>query len=123
MTEAEAFELVLLASANAVTSFTVYITFTFGYLAAAYFTGEKLSTRQAVIVSALYVFSAMSACINFFSDMTFYEKAMSYAKDTVPDDAINSAEFWYIYMGILLLVGVLASLYFMWTIRHPGDAT
>ena len=123
MTEAEALELVLLASANAVTSFTVYITFTFGYLAAAYFTGKNLTTAQTFILSALYVFSALSAMLNFFSDMTFYAKALSYTEQALSDDIINSPDLWNTYMGILLASGILASLYFMRTVRHGDEDT
>jgi len=117
MTEAEAFELTLLASANSVASFTVYITFTFGYLAAAFFVGKDLSRTQAVIVSALYVFAALSALLNLWSDLEFYSLALSNLPDAVSQSGLNSPTFWRTYMGLLLSLGIGASLYFMWSIR------
>jgi hypothetical protein len=121
MTEAEAYELALMASANGVTSFTVYITFTFGYLAAAYFAGKHLTRNQALIVSALYVFSALSAMLNLLSDLDFYGTALSHAPTLAPQGALNGSEFWSIYMTVLLGAGIVASLYFMWSIRRGND--
>jgi hypothetical protein len=121
MTEAEAFELTLLASANTVTSFTVYITFTFGFLAAAFFVGKQLTRPQAVIVSALYTFAALSAFINVLSDLEFYAAAISHMSDPVSQGGINTPEFWRAYMSILLGAGIVASLYFMWSIRRDGE--
>ena len=125
MTEAEALELTLLASANGVTSFTVYITFTFGYLAAAYFTGRHLTTSQVLIVSALYIFSALSALLNLLSDNAFYEAVLKQAPTLAPKSALVEVELWNIYMTILLSAGIIASLYFMWTVRNaePEEST
>ncbi len=121
MTEAEAFEITLLAGANSVTSFTVYITFTFGYLAAAFFVGKELTRSQVVIVSALYTFAALSAFLNFLSDIEFYAEALSYLPNAVSQSGLNSPFFWQIYMSILLSAGILASLYFMWSIRNSRE--
>jgi hypothetical protein len=77
MIDSDAFELVLLASANAVTSFTVYITFTFSYLAAAYFAGRELTSAQAGIVSSLYVFSSLSCVLNMLSDIDYFEATLA----------------------------------------------
>ena len=118
MTEAEALELTLLASANGVTSFSVYITVTFGYLAAAYFTGRNLTTSQALIVSALFIVSALSALLNLLSDNAFYEAALIHAPTLAPKNALVEVELWNTYMTILLSAGIIASLYFIWTVRN-----
>jgi hypothetical protein len=122
MSEAEALELTLIASANAVTSFTVYITVTFGYLAASYFTGRKLTNSQALIVSSLYLFSAFGALLNLLSDNVFYAAALEHAPTLTPENALIEVELWNTYMTILLSAGILASLYFMWSIRHPATS-
>jgi len=119
MTEAEAFEFALMAKANAVTTFTVYITFTFAYLAAAFFVGRKLTRFQALAASGLYVFSAMSAVMNHQSDLKFYKTALDHAGNLGPRDIVSNPDFWSIYLGSLLLVGIFVSLYFMWSVRHP----
>ena len=121
MSEAEAFELAMLAEANAITSFTIYITFTFGYLAAAFLAGKRLTKAQALIVSGLYVFSALSATLNFLSDLDYQAKAFSYAPSVLPEGTINDPLFWRFYMSLLFGSGIIASLYFMWSIRRNDD--
>ena len=121
MTEAEAFELALMASANGVTSFSVYITVTFGYLAAAYVAGTKLTTYQMIMVSCIYVISAMSAMLNLLSDIEFYEAALRAAPTFAPQYGINAPELWRTYMSILLTIGIFGSLYFMHTMRSGAD--
>ena len=123
MTEAEAFELALMASDNAVTSFSVYITVTFGYLAAAYVAGAKLTTYQVIMVSCIYVVSAVSALLNLLSDVQFYEAALRAAPTVAPQNGLTSPDLWTTYMSILLSIGIFASLYFMHTIRTGAGRT
>jgi len=123
MTEAEAFEMAMMAEANGITSFTIYISFTFGYLASAYIVGKKLSLPQSIIVSALYVFSALCALLNVMSDLDYISKAWSYAPRVNPEGVINDPEAWKLYMCILLTSGILASLYFMWSMRRDSRDT
>ena len=119
MTESEAFEYLLMAKANAVTTFTVYFTFTFAYLAAAYFVGTSLTRLQAFTVSGMYIISAMSAVLTHQSDLSTYKIAMDNAGEYRPQDIFSDPDFWSIYIGILLLAGIAVSLYFMWSVRHP----
>ena len=58
MSEAEFLEIINLHAGNAITSFTVYVTFLFGYMTAAYFVGAKLSLLQVTIVSLIYTLAA-----------------------------------------------------------------
>lgn len=110
-----------MASDNAVTSFSVYITVTFGYLAAAYVAGARLTTYQVLMVSCIYVISAVSALLNLLSDLQFYAAALRAAPTYAPQDGLSAPELWRTYMSILLSLGIVASLYFMHTIRvGPG---
>jgi len=117
MTEAEAFEWAMMAEANGITSFTIYISFTFGYLASAYLVGSKLSVPQVLIASALYVFAAISAVLNLLTDLDYVAKAWSNAPELNPEGMLYDPNTWKLYLGILLTSGILASLYFMWSIR------
>ncbi len=119
MTEVEAFELALMAKANAVQTFTVYITFTFAYLAAAYFVGKKLTRFQSLAASGLYMFAAMSAVINHQSDVEFLGIALDHTGSLQPRELFSSSEFWSVYIGILSVIGIIIGLYFMWSVRHP----
>ena len=64
MTEPEALEVMAAHGANAITSFTIYVSVTFAYLAATHLVGAKLSRFQCVGISALYVFSASSVALS-----------------------------------------------------------
>ena len=48
MTEADTIEVAAICAANSFTAFTIYISFTFGFLATAFFVGNKLTRFQAV---------------------------------------------------------------------------
>jgi small-conductance mechanosensitive channel len=121
MNDAEAFEVALLAAANAITAFTVYITFTTGYLAAAFFVGRKLTFTQAAIFSSLYVFSAISALLAMNANLISQSAAIAQSP-SFPRGLINQSEFWLYYMSVLLVVGIVASLYFMWSIRSSEES-
>ena len=51
MTEADTLEMIALYSANSITAFTVYISFTFGFLVTAFVAGDKLTTFQVLTAS------------------------------------------------------------------------
>lgn len=117
MNDAEAFEMALLAGSNGISAFTVYISFTFGYLVSAFLVGRKLTVSQVIIVSSLYVFSSGSALLALVSSMSAQAVAIAQSP-SYPTGTINTAEFWMIYMSVLLGVGIVASLYFMWSTRR-----
>ena len=58
MTEGEVIEAAAAVTANSITMFTIFITFTFGFLASAYFVGGKLTRFQALAATGLYVVAA-----------------------------------------------------------------
>jgi hypothetical protein len=119
MNEAEAFEFSAMYIANVLTAFTVYITFTFAYLVAAFFVGRQLTRYQALVASILYVFSAGSAEISMLANIQWMGVAVAHAGNLAPTGIVQSTEFWEIYLGVLTSSGILISLYFMWDVRHP----
>jgi len=58
MTQAELWQLHLLAVSNGITAFGVLLTLITGYLVTAYFAGSRLSRYQAAVVSALFLLGA-----------------------------------------------------------------
>lgn len=58
MTQAELWQLHLLAVSNGITAFGVLLTLITGYLVTAYFAGSRLSRYQATVVSILFVLGA-----------------------------------------------------------------
>ena len=118
MTEAEALEVAGIFAANAITSFSVYITFTMAYLVAAFYTGRQLTRFQVAVASALYVFAASSSILSLLNNVAVYGEAIKLT-DMGTITAFTSGVFWSWFMSTLTAIGVLVSLSFMWTIRHP----
>ena len=118
MTEAEAIELIAIFTTNVIASNTIYLSFTFAYLTAAYFVGASLSRFQAIFVSVLYALAANGAMMTQLGSIQAWSIIMeehATALDSVP---MYNGEFWQIAIPISLSIMTLASLYFMWNVRH-----
>ena len=117
MSEAEVIEMLNLHAANSMSAYSIFITFTFAYLTVSYFVGEKLSLKQVFIVSVLYVTSgAAFTLISILHCQSFGALVTQYP------DFIYSRLWqlpWAPLASILAVGGVMASLYFMWNVRHP----
>ncbi len=103
-------------------SFTIYLTLVSGYLVVGYLAGTKLSALQAGIVSALFVAGAglqtwgiqqyqvaISELLNAKSEIT---PLTPFQASVVSNGASDM-------FAVLMAAGIVASLFFMWTIRHP----
>lgn len=118
MTEAEAFEMMLLSASNATNAFSQYITFTFAYITAAYFVGKQLSRFQVLAASGLYLFAAVFTMGNAITDLQWARKTVELIGDLAPDGIASDMDFWFATAGILMSAGILVSLYSMWNVRH-----
>ena len=118
MTEAEALEIAGIFGANAITAFSVYITFTMAYLVAAYYAGEGLTPYQSFITSTLYLFAAASAILSLINSTLIYGAALK-TTEMGAATPISSGPMWAIGMTTIMTVGILVSFYFMWSVRHP----
>jgi hypothetical protein len=121
MTEAEVIESLNLHAANAMDAYAMFVTFTFGYLTVTFVAGDRLSIPQVLIISMLYVVSALVFSIISLLHIDCFEVLLS-----------NYPEFiysiWWHYpwsktLYILNIGGILASLYFMLEIQRRGDET
>lgn len=118
MTESDALELIALYGANAITAFTVYISFTFAFLATAYFVGSRLTPAQVCIGSGLYIISATAPSL---TQIIYIQGMFSIAENvpTVMDSLVLfNGGFWIWIMSIIQSAGIFVSLYFMWQVRH-----
>lgn len=125
MTEYELGEVISNAASNGMTAFTVWLSIASGYLLLAYSAGSNLTTIQASIISVLYVvcsaiFSALTMIFCFRASLLAGMKSTLFPDSVLPlgySQSITDA----VLMGLamILLGGILASLYFMWTIRNP----
>lgn len=98
---------------------SLYLTATTGFLIVVYMVGTKLTRTQLIIVSSLYlVFSIVSS----YLAVGYGLRGMSYAwriTEVNPDADIYATNTVPITLGIVLMGGIIASLKFMWDVRHP----
>jgi hypothetical protein len=103
---------------NDATQFTTLI---FGYLLVAYFIGSHLTKVQVVILNVLYIASVGSTVFQMVTGgltaMGFLERFYEVSDNTRELSAMNAD---YLLFGVTLNIAlILASLYFMWSVRHP----
>lgn len=118
MTEAEVIELTAVCASNVFTALTIYISFTFGFLATAYFVGNKLTSFQALAATGLYLVAAgsMSLAMNAWLQALFKViNSQPTVVDTIP---ILVNDIWVPGMSTVFILGILISLYFMWDVRR-----
>ena len=118
MTEAEALEVAGIWSGHILTSFTIYISFTFAYPVTVFYVGARLTRLQAVFASALYVFAATSTILA----QVGYMQAQFTIVSSVPNVLdqlflVTSGGFWITYLASIQSAGVLLGIYFMWSER------
>ena len=119
MTEFDTIELVAISAANSFTAFTIFISFTFGFLVTAFFVGSKLTRFQALAATGMYLASAGSmalASVIWLQVLFAAKKSNTTLMDTIP---LMNGDAWVSGMSVVFVLGVLISLYFMWDVRHP----
>ncbi len=117
--EAEIEQLLMTASlvsdmnGYAMTALSLYVTAVSGYLLVAYLIGPKLTLIQVVIFTGLFLmFSGFMTygAVGFFENAHIFSRdyGRAYARPWAGDIAL-----------ITQIGGILASVYFMWSVRHP----
>ncbi|MEP5569279.1 MAG: hypothetical protein ABJN62_15670 [Halioglobus sp.] len=90
-----------------------------GYLLVTYFIGDKLSRVQAAILTVLYL-CWLGGLVNHMTMMQTELSANFLSMNALNPDWTpppHSMEFTYLFTATL----VTASLYFMWSVRHPRE--
>ena len=119
MTESELVEAITSYLAVAQTSTTSIIGLLSAYLIVAYLAGNKLTRSQVLVVTALYLYVMVVVAISAFGSMS---KARHYAaelKALNPNDVIYLNEYSAGMSAVGAVACLSASLWFMWSIRHP----
>ena len=99
---------------------TMYFTLVSAFLAVAFLVGEKLTRKQLCIVSTLYVLWAAGSMNSMYTGMLLAEKlenSLIEMGSTYYGD--SSTAFWVLSFMAVQAAGIFASLYFMWSVRHP----
>ena len=97
----------------AMTAMSLYVTAVSGYLLVAFFIGPKLTLVQTATFTILFlVFAGFMA----YGAFGFFENAYEFGREY----GRGYAQPW---VGDLALItqggGIIASVYFMWQVRHP----
>ena len=121
MTEAEAIENIALYGGNAAMSFTIYITFTFGFLAAAFFVGSDLTRFQAIAAVGLYTTAGGGAVISMVTYIQGAGAIMNNTPTFLDMLPLYNMGLWMYVLSAISMAGTLISLYFMWGVRHPKN--
>ncbi|MCX2982857.1 hypothetical protein EYC98_18495 [Halieaceae bacterium IMCC14734] len=92
----------------------------FGYLLVAYFVGSQLTKVQAAILNALYLAVSGASVFSLLTGgLTIVGFANQYAMVS-GNEKIATVSPEYTFFGIALNIAcIVASLYFMWSVRHP----
>ncbi|MFT7246828.1 MAG: hypothetical protein ACI82A_004208 [Candidatus Azotimanducaceae bacterium] len=118
MTEPELVEAANSSWSLVTSAMGVYMTITSAYLIAAFLAGVKLTTLQVGIISALFITMASTLMIGLYG---WTVRGAYYTSELA---ALNSDAAAYVFSGVAIVltslcsIGILASLKFMWDIRH-----
>ena len=117
MTEAELWNMQLLAAANASEAFQGVVTIIFAYLVAAYFVGRRLTRFQAALVSLFFVLGAAGASFMTFVEFRraamFMEQLTSqFGVESISPNAVVLPLY-----AVLMALLIPASVFFMYQIR------
>jgi len=97
----------------------------FGYLLTAHFIGTKLSKAQVIILNGLYMFTVLSSLAVYqghFSSLMFtVERVIAEKGRDASDIPITGTPGGELTVVIAYILMIIASLYFMWTVRHPDN--
>ena len=118
MTEAEALEFVAIYTANAHTAFSLYISFTFAYLATAFFVGARLTGFQALAASGLYFISATVAILALIGNIQVWTEVAKSTATLLDRLPLMNGDLWIPLLSVTMGIGILAGLYFMWDVRY-----
>ena len=119
MTEAELLEMSVAFQETMQGWVSAYFTGFTAYVITAYFVGKHLTVNQVVFVSgAFLIYSAL--CIVGALGTGHQTIYFSHAAEALNPDLALWGEYPLMHVaGVLLSIGVIGSLKFMWDVRHP----
>ncbi|MEP5567587.1 MAG: hypothetical protein ABJN62_07125 [Halioglobus sp.] len=100
---------------------TMYFTLVSAFLAVAFLAGKRLSKAQLAIASTLYVLWALGTINSMYTGMQtallLEERLIQMGSNLA---GVAPTDFWVLSFMAVQAGGVIASLYFLWSVRsHP----
>ena len=101
----------------------LFMTILFTFIAVSYLVGASLSRKQTWILTGLYLFWQIFMIILIVAKASQLGALAGWIAKEVPHAAaLIDQGIYFRYSGLLLLsLALAASLYFMWTVRHPKN--
>ena len=103
---------------------TIYFTLVSAYLAVAFLAGSNLTRIQLFIVNTLYILWSLGTINSLYIGMRaavrLQDGLIEMESRFFVDD--TSTVFWVFGFMLVQAAGIIASLYFMWSVRNPKTA-
>jgi hypothetical protein len=96
-----------------------YMTVTSGYLIVAFLAGAKLTRPQMSIISTLYIFMTVVGTYAAFAWMSRGTQYVLKLEALESSGAVYANPALPFIVSAILMGGIVASLVFMWGVRHP----
>ena len=122
MTEYEMTDIIMSRFGHMTDQASLYFALVSGYLITAYIVGARLTRLQVTVVNTLYCLwtvGILGGYINTVSDTIELERAIRGAGATPAAGKISDSSFAAYSFAIVQAIGIIASLIFMWSVRHP----
>jgi hypothetical protein len=123
MIDSDWIEMAQMAESTSIAAVGLLVTLISGYLVVAYLVGAKLSRVQVTTVNILFAISAMSVTGSVWQNTYDNLLARHHAYTYIPDmsGSVPTVLIILTPSGLALIWGciIIASLFFMWRIRHP----
>lgn len=118
MTEYEMLDASISYSSNAMNAMTLYFSAVTAYLVAAFMAGDRLDRTQIVVVNTLFIF--VSAFFTYGTVGYLYRQLILVEKMRAlsPQETFLIEPKQIIFIAAVMTLGILASIYFMWKVRH-----
>ena len=121
MNEYEMTDLILSRYANIAEQASLYFALVSGYLIMVYLIGEKLTRLQVSVVNGLFIMWTVGILMGYFTSVEavfdLAQAIQSLENPTVDDNTGSPASFHM--FAAIQMIGIIASLVFMWSVRHP----
>ena len=119
MTEYELVDAIASYNDQGMTALLAYLTVVSGYLITAYFVGNSLTPTQNGIISILFL---SFGCLVIYNVYGSYSRSLFFWEDllVIRPDSVGYLQPWIPgALAVVLTGGMLASIKFMWDVRHP----
>ena len=118
MTESEVIELINDHSGNAVSSFTIYLTLTFGYLTGLYVIGKKLVMAQIISITLLYLMWSAAFALSALAHLDSIESLVQEYPAYIRSELLHLP--WTAFGITVSIGGILICLYYGNTMRKES---